>query len=99
MSLVASVAAASVDTDAGNATGLAAVHAVSATALAAAASSVATPVCSVYSKNSSDSEDSDMIGGGVYSSPGGDDFDFAVDGDDGMVQAWVAHFVTSLKRR
>jgi hypothetical protein len=64
---VASVAVASVATDAGNnAAGLAAAHAVSAAslALAAAAGSIASPVCPVNSSNSSNTEDSDMIGGG-----------------------------------
>ena len=73
---VASVAVASVTTDAGNTAGLAAAHAISAAALALAATagSIALPVCSVNSSNSSNSEDSDMIGGG-------DDYDFPADGD------------------
>jgi len=63
---VASVAVASVATDAGNAAGLASALAVStATLVAAAAGSLASPACSVNSSNdSSNSEDSDMIGGG-----------------------------------
>ena len=73
---VASVAVASVATDARNAAGLAAAHAVSvaALALAAAAGSITLPVCSINSSNSSNSKDSDMIGGG-------DDYDFPADGD------------------
>ena len=60
---VASVAAASVATDAGNAAGAAAAHDVSASAFATTVSSVASPVCSVNSSYSSDSDGSDMIGG------------------------------------
>ena len=62
---MASVAPASVATDAGNAIGLAAAHAVSVAALVAPAGSIASPVCSVNSSNSSNSDDSDMIGGGL----------------------------------
>ena len=96
---VASVAAVSVTTDAGNAAGVAAAHDVSAAALAAATGSIASPVCSVNSSYSSDSDDLDMIGGDCADlghqstglsdfidsppgSPGGDDYDFAADGDD-----------------
>ncbi len=66
---VASVAAASVATDAGNAAGLADAHAVTDAALAAAAGSVALPALSVNSSNSSDSDVSDMIGGDCANSP------------------------------
>ena len=53
---VASVAAASVTTDAGNAAGVAAAHALSAAALDVTAGSVASPLCSVNSSLSSDSD-------------------------------------------
>ena len=59
---VASIAAASVATDAGNVAGLADAHAVSAAALAASGGSIASPARSVNSSNSSDSGNSDMIG-------------------------------------
>ena len=60
---VASVAVASVATDAGNAASLAAALAVSTATLAAAAGRVALPACSINSSYSSNSKGSDMIGG------------------------------------
>jgi len=89
---VASVASASVATDAGNAAGLADAHAVTDVA---AAGRVSSPACSVNSSNSSDSDDLDMIGGDCVdfgrqstgltdftnSPPPREDY-FSADGDD-----------------
>jgi len=84
---VASVAVASVATDAGkktdvakNAAGLSSALAISTATLAAAAGSLTEPACSVNSSNdSSNSEDSDMIGGGDSppGSPSGNDYEFS----------------------
>jgi hypothetical protein len=87
---VASVAVASVATDAGKKTDAAknAAGLTSALAIATAAGSLTEPACSVNSSNdSSDSEDSDMIGGGDIppGSPSGDDYEFSeypADDDD-----------------
>ena len=92
---VASVAVASVATDASkktdaakNAAGLASALAISTATLATAAGSLTEPACSVNSSNdSSDSESSYMIGGGDSppGSPSGDDYEFSefpADGDD-----------------
>ena len=91
----ASVAVASVATDASkktdaakNAAGLASALAISTATLAATAGSLTEPACSVNSSNdSSDSESSYMIGGGDSppGSPSGDDYEFSefpADGDD-----------------